>query len=231
MKKKLNILCAIVLLVLGWQVVETSYYFVLGAAKGMKVGYEYAKQLEENPQAANRAKIDRLQGITNIHVLPRVFKEFDLQDWMADSVYNAKTGQYVPAMYYKMMVSVEKPHNTVYSAVNFLLSMLIIAANIWALVLFIKWILAVNRSDIFNWHNVRRLRLMGGLLLLSTACSVLTEYLSIRNLEQVFAMNDYELNLSGSISHSILLLGLCSLIVAEVFAIGLRMKDEQELTI
>jgi len=27
------------------------------------------------------------------------------------------------------------------------------------------------------------------------------------------------------------LLGLCSLIVAEVFAIGLRMKEEQDLTI
>lgn len=231
MKKRLNILCAIVLLVLGWSVIETSYYFVLGAAKGAKAGYEYARQLEENPQAANHAEINRLQGITNIHVLPRAFREFDLNGWMADSVLNAKTGQYVPAMYYKMMISVKKPHNPVYSITNFLLSMLIIVANIWALVLFIKWILAVNRSDIFNWRNVRRLRLMGGLLLLSTACSVLTEYLSMRNLEQVFAMTDYELSLSGSISLSILLLGLCSLIVAEVFAIGLRMKEEQDLTI
>ena len=231
MKKRLNILCAIVLLVLGWSVIETGYYFVLGAAKGAKAGYEYAKQMDENLQAASRSEVDRLQGITNIHVLPRAFKEFDMEGWMADSVLNAKTGRYVPAMYYKMMVSVEKPHNPVYSVVNFLLTMLIIAANVWALVLFIKWVLAVNRSDIFNWRNVRRLRFMGGLLLLSTACSVLTEYLSMRNLEQVFAMDGYELSLNGSVSLSILLLGLCALIVAEVFAIGLRMKEEQELTI
>ena len=34
MKKRLNLLCAIVLLVLGWSVVVTGYYMVVGAAKG-----------------------------------------------------------------------------------------------------------------------------------------------------------------------------------------------------
>ena len=36
MKKRLNLLCAIVLLVLGWSVVVTGYYMVVGAAEGVR---------------------------------------------------------------------------------------------------------------------------------------------------------------------------------------------------
>ena len=38
MKKRLNLLCAIVLLVLGWSVVVTGYYMVVGAAEGVRGG-------------------------------------------------------------------------------------------------------------------------------------------------------------------------------------------------
>lgn len=231
MKKRLNILCAIVLLVLGWSVIETGYYFVLGAAKGAKAGYEYAKQMDENPQAASRSEVDRLQGITNIHVLPRAFKEFDMEGWMADSVLNAKTGRYVPAMYAELMVSVPREEDSAMQTAGLLLGLLKLAVGIWAIVLFIRWVVAVNRSDIFTWHNVRRLRRMGVLLLASCALTWLLEYLTVHALRQVFALPGYELTLAGSVSLSVLLLGLCSLIVAEVFAIGLRMKEEQDLTI
>ena len=56
-------------------------------------------------------------------------------------------------------------------------------------------------------------------------------YLTVHSVEQVFTLPGYELTLSGTVPLSVLLLGLCSLIVAEVFAIGLRMKEEQDLTI
>ena len=112
-----------------------------------------------------------------------------------------------------------------------LLGLLKLAVGIWAIVLFIRWVVAVNRSDIFTWHNVRRLRRMGVLLLASCALTWLLEYLTVHALRQVFALPGYELTLAGSVSLSVLLLGLCSLIVAEVFAIGLRMKEEQDLTI
>lgn len=231
MKKRLNILCAVVLLVLGWSVLETGYYLTLGAAKGMQAGYEYARQKAENSQETDVAELNRMKGMAFVSLMPHALKDFNMQEWMTDSVLNAKTGQYVPAMYSQLMVSVDKPHNPAYTTTNLLLVLLKLAACIWAIVLFFKWVIAVNRSDIFNWRNVRRLRLMGGLMLLDTICSLLTSYLSMRNMEQVFALKGYELSLSGSISLSILLLGLCSLIVAEVFAIGLRMKEEQDLTV
>lgn len=231
MKKRLNILCAVVLLLMGWSVLEMGYYMMVGATTGFKAGWEYAKQQKENPQAAKTPAMEtigQLQYMEHVHLSPL---NFDMEHWLADSVYNAKTQQYVPAMYAELMVSVPREESTAMRAAGSLLGLLKLAAGIWAIVLFIRWVVAVNRSDIFTWHNVRRLRRMGVLLLASCALTWLLEYLTVHALRQVFALPGYELTLAGSVSLSVLLLGLCSLIVAEVFAIGLRMKEEQDLTI
>lgn len=230
MKKRLNILCAVVLLLMGWSVLETGYYMVIGVTTGFKAGWEYAKQQEENPQAAKTPEMEtigQLQYMEHVRLSPLTL---DMEHWLADSVYNAKTQQYVPAMYAELMVSVPREESAAMKAITSLLGLLALVVSIWALVLFIKWVVAVNRSDIFNWRNVRRLRLMGILLLANCGLSWLVDYFTKVELEQVFALSGYELT-AGSMSLSVLLLGLCSLIVAEVFAIGLKMKEEQDLTI
>ena len=231
MKRRLNILCLIVLLLMGWSVLETAYYMAVGATTGFKAGWEYAKQQKENPQATKTPEMEtigQLQYMEHVHLSP---KTFDMEHWLADSVYNARTQQYVPAMYAELMVSVPRIESTAMQIANTLLGLLKLAVSIWAIVLFIKWVVAVNRSDIFTWHNVRRLRRMGVLMLVSCAATWLVEYLTVHSVEQVFTLPGYELSLAGTVPLSVLLLGLCSLIVAEVFAIGLRMKEEQDLTI
>ncbi len=60
---------------------------------------------------------------------------------------------------------------------------------------------------------------------------LLPEYLSLCSLREAFALESYDLILSDSVKATNLLLGLIALIVAEVFAIGLKMKEEQDLTI
>ncbi len=54
---------------------------------------------------------------------------------------------------------------------------------------------------------------------------------SYLGIDTVFSLHGYELSLSELVSTTTLVLGLCSLIVGEVFAIGLKMKEEQDLTI
>jgi len=109
--------------------------------------------------------------------------------------------------------------------------MLALVSGVWALVLFIRIVVAVNRSDIFNWRNVRRLRRLGILLIVGFVCVLLPEYLSLCSLREVFSLEAYDLTLSDSVKVTNLLLGLIALIVAEIFAIGLKMKEEQDLTI
>ncbi len=234
MKKRLNILCVIILLVMGYSVVEAGYYLTMGAWIGAKTGYEHARQLDEAGSPVDSVmaarQISRMTNMEAISLVPRAMKGEDTSLFL-DSVYNVKSKAYVPVVYGAVVVSVEKPENVFYSAVSGLTGILAAVSTVWALILFIRLIVAINRSDIFNWRNVRRLRRLGILLLVVYGCSFLLAYLTCIRVEEVFAMDGYDLSLSDMCSTTSLLLGLCALIVGEVFAIGLRMKEEQDLTI
>lgn len=97
--------------------------------------------------------------------------------------------------------------------------------------LLLRLVIAINRSEIFSWNNVHRLRKVGTLLLLGFLLQGAQLWLLFHRLDDVFAMQGYSLSLREAITLSNLLLGLVALIVAEVFAIGLKLKEEQELTI
>ena len=104
-------------------------------------------------------------------------------------------------------------------------------AIVWAVVLFIRLIVSINKSDIFNWKNVRRLRRLGVLLIIGFVCTFLLAFLSFHNVEKVFSVTGYSLSMADMVHITSLVLGISALIVAEVFAIGLKMKEEQDLTI
>ena len=215
MKRRLNILCVIVLLVLGYSVLETTYYVGLGIKTGIEKGID--------------SKIDAKakEEISNVQVVQLVPKDLG-GDILIDSVYNEK---YVPAAYGQMIVSV----NTQPSVLSRIVSLLILIVNyvaiVWAVVLFIRLIVSINKSDIFNWKNVRRLRRLGVLLIIGFVCTFLLAFLSFHNVEKVFSVTGYSLSMADMVHITSLVLGISALIVAEVFAIGLKMKEEQELTI
>lgn len=232
MKRRLNLLCAIVLLVMGWSVAETGYYLVIGAHMGIQAGWNYAKAEAEGGKAGQTSmkELEKLRNLTYISTLPGLLQG-DGNKLLQDSVYNARTRRYVPAAYSSLLVSVETRQSKASAVTSGVLGLLVFVTTVWALVLFIKLIVRINRSDIFNWRNVRRLRRLGLLLLLAFGCTLLQEWLKLQAVRQVLEMPGYELTLSDTVKGSTLLLGLCALIVAEVFAIGLKMKEEQELTI
>lgn len=227
MKRRLNILCAIVLLVMCWSVGTSLYYMGLGMVKGVKMGMEAAREVQEG---GSDVKIREVHNMKNISLLPKFLGTWE-GELFCDSVLNEKTGSYVPAAYAGLMVSVPVEAGIAQKIVSGILGVIFPVAVVWALVLFIRIVVAVNRSDIFNWRNVRRLRRLGILLVVTFVCALLPEYLSLCSLREVFSLKAYDLILPDSVSVTTLLLGLIALIVAEVFAIGLKMKEEQELTI
>ena len=202
MKKRLNLLCAIVLLVLGWSVVVTGYYMTRGAVEGFRQGWNYAEAEHEAREQGRPVTED------------------------AGEMLHMKYISLLPPML-SLTVSIETRHKWVGN----LLSLLILAANIWALVVFIRLVISINRSDIFCWRNVRRLRRLGVLLVVAFACSWLSAWVEVEAVRDVLSIPHYELTMTDVVDRISLLLGLCALIVGEVFAIGLRMKEEQDLTI
>jgi len=107
MKRRLNILCAVVLLVMGWSVGVSLYYMGLGMTKGVQMGMDAAREIQEG---RSYDKLQQVNNLRNISLFPKFLKAHK-GDIFTDSVRNEKTGQYVPMAYTNLMVSVpvEKP--------------------------------------------------------------------------------------------------------------------------
>lgn len=212
MKRRLNILCLLVVLVLGYSVLEAAYYM----GEGFMAGVEMTQDNEG---------LDRAKNMKAISVVADNFSEF------TDSVYNEKTGAYVPALYGQLLISV--PVKTSLAAVIAvsLVNILGVVASVVGVILFVKLIVSINRSLIFSWRNVRRLRWLGVALIIHYLCMLVPLLVAGREVNEVFALRGYEIHQSDLVSVITLVLALVSFIVAEVFAIGLKMKEEQDLTI
>lgn len=222
MKRRLNILCVIVVLVLSYSIFETAYYFVVGVKAGLEAG------IESDTSAENQRELINMKYIS---LLPEHLSATGENGFFQDSVYNEKSGKYVPVSFNSMVVSVDT-QSAAWSQLTFtLLNLAHICICVWAIILFVRLVVSINKSDIFNWRNVRRLRFLGLALIISFCTEVLPAYLTYRNVGEVFSVRGYELGLSDMVNTTTLVLGISTLIVAEVFAIGLKMKEEQELTI
>lgn len=104
--------------------------------------------------------------------------------------------------------------------IGFLFGIAVILAAIGSFVCFLRFILNVNQNNVLTGENVNLLRLTGiGLLIITVfvLCSTLWE-------GENFAVAFDE-------TIGLMIFSVFNLIVAEAFAIGLKLKEEQELTI
>ena len=218
MKRRLNLLCLLVMLVLSYSVFSTLYDFGRGVSAGLKMA--------KNIKADKAAKNDN----PALHLKLAAFTP-DNFTCFTDSVYNEKTSSYVPAMYSQLIVSVKTNPSMCTMLISGILSLLEFISIALSVVFFIRIIISINKSDIFNWKNVSRLRWLGAALTFSFTCSLVALIISHYELADAFALKGYSMHLSELLSITTLVLGIISFIIAEVFAIGLRLQEEQELTI
>ena len=85
---------------------------------------------------------------------------------------------------------------------------------------FVRFILNVNRNEVFVWDNVWCLRITA--IGLSFGVLVFSAYTIIEGANVIEAFEE---------DMAILIFAVFNLIVAEAFAVGLKLKEEQELTI
>ncbi|MGN0311096.1 MAG: DUF2975 domain-containing protein [Bacteroides sp.] len=220
MKRRLNILCVLVILTLSYSVLETCYYLLIGFRAGIEMAVDEKTHLGE---------VEKIKNLKTIHLLPDVIS-MEGGELLRDSVYNARSGTYEPAAFATLCVSVPAESRWTNFWVG-ILTIIQLICLIKATLFFIRLIVDINRSLIFCWKNVSRLRRLGILLLVSFGCNFLSEYLNLQVMQEVFELPGYAISMREALSVTIPVLGLCALIVAEVFAIGLKMKEEQDLTI
>lgn len=102
----------------------------------------------------------------------------------------------------------------------YLFAFVVIAAAIVSFVCFLRFILNVNQNNVLTGENVNLLRLTGVGLLINTVFVLCFTLWEGENFAVAF---DKAIGL--------MIFSVFNLIVAEAFAIGLKLKEEQDLTI
>lgn len=217
MKNRLNILCVLILLVLSYSVFQSIYYASSALKDGFMFGWESAKE--------GKTDVDKEVNMRSFRLIPENYTKYN------DSIYNVATQRYEQAHYFEVAMSVdEAPTSTMYDISIYLFmaeKIAIIVAIIW----FGLLIRNINRGHIFCWQNVKRLRRLGWLLICCFLASLVPTFVNAYQLSAVVAFENYKVTFFEDMSFLTLILGIISLIIAETFAMGLKLQEEQELTI
>ena len=112
------------------------------------------------------------------------------------------------------------PANTWLAILEFFAEMFAIVAALVSFISFIRFILNVNRNEVFVWENVNLLRLTACGLMILALVAACDEFLTGCSFVEVY---DHFFDA--------FIFGVFNLIVAEVFAVGLKLQEEQDLTI
>ena len=216
MKKRLNLIClGIVLAVLvSMSFLFSTFYY------GFKAGIDAYKQ-----GAAGVEKLDVTYKM--IGTMPT-----DVITNETATAINEKDGSTVSILPFISMIGV--PNEKADATDSIFLSLLdwmVIICCIYAIVQFVKMIRNIHRNIIFDWANVKRLRRLGFSLILCFCCSLVTFAINNHLVSQVISLKDCDFSIAFQFSDPTLLIGFTSLLFAEIFAIGLKMKEENDLTI
>lgn len=221
MKKQLNLICVLIFFFVGLSLLPSIYLMGNAFVDGFSAGMSQAEKVHE-------------QGVTNISA--EVLSPLALNLWpkslaaTSDKIFNQRDQEWYPASQIKTLVWVKSKELGI-TQFGGLLTLISLIFIVKAIIQFYKLINAINHEVIFDWLNVRRLNRIGRNLLISfvlTQAYVLMNYwASIR----LFELEGYEHNIGCDFQSMTLIMGLIALLVGRIFAIGLQMKEEQELTI
>lgn len=215
MKKKLNLLCACVIIGLLLSTSTVVSIMVHSFTSAFKAGYE----------SVEKGKDINISDYKMVCTLPTDLLE------SPGSVTNVKTGEQASIVPLVSLVEAPSKEAGTLHAINGISSFISIVTGIFCLLQFFYLIRNINRSDIFSWKNVKYLRKLGWGLILLFACSMGSVIIGNYEASQVLQLKGCDFSYMFAFSDSTFVLGFISLLVGEVFAIGLKMKEEQELTI
>lgn len=221
MKKQLNLICVLIFFFVGLSLVPSIYSMGNAFVDGLKVGMSQAEEAHE-------------QGMANISA--EILSPLALNLWpkslatTSDKLLNQKDQKWYPASHIKTLVWAKAKDVGITRYVSFLV-LIGLFFIIKAIIQFYKLINAINHEVIFDWMNVRRLNRIGRNLLISFVMTQVYMLMNYWAATRLFELEGYEHNFWCDFQSMTLIMGLIALLVGRIFAIGLQMKEEQELTI
>ena len=215
MKKRLNILCLLVFVAVAIGFIPVVYGLGLGFSAGLTSG-----------ESGDVSTLEQMVSAEAVNLMPVGAGELS-----AGTIRNELSGDTVAIwperIYVGGTIGYPAWFEWAYGACRLLAAMSLLVI----VVLFLKLIVRVNRGRVFEWSNVRLLRWLGGIELVASIVTTVFQIYGASLASGQFAVKGFAPDYFSYISVMELTIGLVALIVAEIFAVGLKMKEEQELTI
>lgn len=224
MKRRLNILTVLILVAFGLRIVFSIafglYYNLESFSKGYKDGYETGKSSKGQSEKTT----------IRYHYIDLV-KTGDTS-LQPDSLYNSISGVWMPMQIRNVSVGVADDR-WIAGETLFLIpiSLGLMLACICFVVFFLKLIIAVNASKVFVPENIFRLRSLGVVFISMGVLFCLGSYVNYYSSCSLIDIPGYHLSAAGIFKFSYFIYALIAFLIAEIFAIGLRLQEEQELTV
>jgi len=219
MKLKFNILCVVIVLLSIW-----------GIANPMIMSSNMFGEGKSQMDLVERVKSLNLSGPTEIIQLwPK-----DADHWFSDSIYNEKSGKMEPMHVLKAQVhsSVKKSSDSPVLMYDMIRGMSLGLIMMSFTCIFISIIISVNRGKIFTKSLENRLSICGWLLIIEYILKYIYNYYQAQELTELYQFANYNIsNYSDSLVTFFAIGGVGFLLIAQIFAIARKMKEEQELTI
>ena len=215
MKKRVNFICITILMVVS------AYLGLMLYCAGVSfcMGFKTALENEKNGQEMG-ARAAYLSLIPN-----------EVTDLTSVSISDAVTGEKKEAWALSVLVPAEESSTSSSPAMTLALSLLNMVGSVVALIGIVQFVICLNRNEVFSWKTVKSLRKSGfGLLLAGAATSLMGFFQVLAALDYIQPSN-YTVNYADQIELGMIIFGLFLLLMSEAFALGLRLQEEQELTI
>lgn len=223
MKKSINLLCVLIICVVGVSVVMPTYNIGYYFGTGFRAGWE-----SEQNGTAEDLIISNRTTVSTVFT-PNVNKMI----YNPDTIVSENSNESVPVVWSQGTIFVPDQNIPLwFIIITTVCQLAVIVCVIILIIKFIKLIVNINKDIIFEIKNVRLLRQIGLSFLLSSLfqfLSGITSELFVDTIPYSFA--GYDLSALWVLPWSNVLFGLIAYLMAQIWARGIQMREEQELTI
>lgn len=222
-KTSINLLCVLIIAILAGSILlpaaMASYYFVAGMLANAETTAEVAPQPDTVIDTSSLVVIAMQPGREKLAAPTDTIKFDDGREFPAVIT---SANIYVP--------DAEMQSNL--DTVSLICTILSTICLILLIIELIKFMISINKGQIFNSLNVKRLRRFGIYLILIAAIECMSGLFQENSIVSMgLELEGYDITALWSIPWQHLLLGFLALLMSQVWAYGLSLKEEHELTI
>lgn len=216
MKRRINLLTILTIAAL----IFTSAEDIYDAYRELKSIFVSAKVSSNNEE-----DLTLLTNINAVQLTPNLINKD------SSSSLKTKDGSKVASWTHEAYISIQTETSVFEKIILFVGGTISFIGTILCIIYFLKFIININQEKVFHWKNVSLLKKLGAILILIYLMEFLCNYISTISVARAVDLKYYSFDYITTVGGTNLLLGIITLLISGVFAKGLKIKEEQDLTI